>query len=360
MVYRIFPAFLKTFITSSFLIGLVPAAYGTAKALALPLGYLSDRIGHQKAVTLAFGALILTTLGLSFANGIVWYILFFFIVGLISNFFYSSISALVGRSAKATQSFFRMESAYQLGLFLGPIIGGIIAFQYSMTLAIQVWVLLAVIGFVASSRFLRYPVERRTSSLKLLEVLRNRPRKILAPLLSSGFVTGFLLAGMDLAIPLYAVSLGYNLVEVGSLLGFAALINVAGSYTLSARIQRRSYRTGILIAFFFCGLSFFSLLFVTDLVLLIIAAGLFSIGRTSALNVGRGLLVTTVTERNRATTLSLLESTESVGRIAGPLLIGLLIDATTFAAVFQLLLGIVIVATIGVVVFGKTISSAAR
>ena len=86
MIYRIFPAYLRGFIQSAFLISFVTTAYSAAKTLAIPLGIGADRLGHGRSVILSFLALTAIVFVLSFANDIVHYTMLFFFIGLVSRF----------------------------------------------------------------------------------------------------------------------------------------------------------------------------------------------------------------------------------------------------------------------------------
>jgi len=138
--------------------GLAFAVTGLADLLASPfLGKRSDRIGYKRVLLISLVGVALFTIPQAFAHNIVTFIALRFGVGLFLGGILPTANALIGRMFtidRRGQVFGITSSATFLGMFSGPLLGGLIAARFgfeavfiaigTMALANFIWVALSV------------------------------------------------------------------------------------------------------------------------------------------------------------------------------------------------------------------------
>lgn len=348
MVFRIFPAYLAGFAYSAFQISLVTASYSLAKAFALPCGYAADKLGKTRVVFMAFLIATAFPLILSFTTELNTMIILFFLTGITANFYYTSIGSIISFYKKKTEGLFRLEAVYQLGFFVGPVVGGFFAAQYSMILAFYTWALLSFIAFIFSSIFLRR-AQFKDSRFGggVMETLRKNKGSFVSNMLIGSFLTGFLFAVNNLAIPLYAVSLGMNLFDVGIIMAFSALISAFGFYFLSSRLESLGLFKALILSMALTGIPYLFMGFAGEIVLITTLSGIFFIGRAGGLNIARSYISQNTGENQRATGISLVDTFHFLGAFIGPIFAGLVLDFFSFETVF---LSISLLSSLGIAV----------
>ncbi|MBI4181516.1 MAG: MFS transporter [Candidatus Aenigmarchaeota archaeon] len=343
LVYRTLPAFLATLSASAVQISLVHTAYNGAGILKVPFGAAVDRLGKKRGILISFLAISLLAGVLSVATTIPQFILLFFLLGLTANVYYSSINALVAdRSRNKTAALFRLESAYQLGFVLGPLLGGALALRWGMAAAFWAWAILGAAGFLLS---MCLPAGGEPAGKRgMLAFLRSQRGPLLLVLGIGGLFTGFIQSVLDLAIPLYATSLGMDIAQVGMLFAGAAILTVVSMLLLGSRMDRWGERRSLAVMVLCMGLPFLFLPFARDLVSLAILAGISSVGRAAGLNIARAFIARRVGPAESATGMGACDTLQYAGRVAGPLAAGAVIEILSFAALFW---GVAAVALLG-------------
>jgi MFS family permease len=265
----------------------------------------------------------------------------YFIIGLLGNFYYSSINSIVTiLNKEKTKALFKLESFYQIGAFIGPIVGGALALKSGgMKMAFYVWVVLGIIGF-----FLSYFLKNETSIQKknekqpdfkiLLKELGSDKWNFLLYLIVGGFLTGFFESVIALAAPLYLTSINFDIAKVGIIIGFGCLFSVFGLLVLGRFMDRMGHKKALIITCFLVTISSIVFIISNNVILLIIMFGLFTVGRAGGLNVTRSYISSNVAEELRATGMSINDIFCYLARIIGPIIAGLLIDFRGAASPF--------------------------
>jgi DHA1 family multidrug resistance protein-like MFS transporter len=138
--------------------GLAFAVTGVADLVASPfLGKRSDSIGYKRVLLVSLIGVVVFTIPQAFAHNVATFIALRFGVGLFLGGVLPTANALIGRSfsiERRGQVFGIASSATFMGMFCGPLLGGLIAARFgfaavfitvgSMALANVIWVALSV------------------------------------------------------------------------------------------------------------------------------------------------------------------------------------------------------------------------
>ncbi|MFA5431638.1 MAG: MFS transporter [Candidatus Paceibacterota bacterium] len=340
IVSKVFPSFFAS-VASASQISIIYSLYASAKFLAVPCGWISDNLGKGKTLFFVFFTLPIIALMFTISDSFVFFAVMYFIIGLLGNFYYSSINSIVTiLNKEKTKALFKLESFYQIGAFIGPIVGGALALKSGgMKMAFYVWVVLGIIGF-----FLSYFLKNETSIQKknekqpdfkiLLKELGSDKWNFLLYLIVGGFLTGFFESVIALAAPLYLTSINFDIAKVGIIIGFGCLFSVFGLLVLGRFMDRMGHKKALIITCFLVTISSIVFIISNNVILLIIMFGLFTVGRAGGLNVTRSYISSNVAEELRATGMSINDIFCYLARIIGPIIAGLLIDFRGAASPF--------------------------
>jgi MFS family permease len=282
----------------------------------------------------------------------------FFVIGLLGNFYYSSVNSLITIFFKEkTKALFRLESMYQLGVIIGPIIGGFLVADYGLEAVFYVWGILGIIGFIFSL-FLRKEeivkkVEKKKPSIKkLFKKLGDNKFEFINYLTIGGFLTGFFEAAITIAFPLLMTAYGYDIKNVGVIIGLGSVISIIGLLLIGKNMDKMGYQKSLLVTSLMMGITFL-LVFSNNFWLAIIVLGIFTIGRAGGLNIVRAFISENIPEEVRATGMSINDTAQYSARVVAPLVVGFLIDLVGINAPFILLFILTILSIIGLILIKK-------
>lgn len=208
--------------------------------------------------------------------------------------------------------------------------------QYGIEAAFYTWAAWGVIGLALSSFIFRGegPAGEEGVYKNLWSGLKVKKAAFLVFLLVGGFFTGFVDSVRDLALPLYATGLGMDICRVGLILGFSALISVAGFFLTGRGLEKRGREGSLILSLVLVALPFFLFSFFRDIVSLVVLAGVFILGRAGGLNIGRAFASDRTGSGGRAGGMVFIDTSFYMGRIAGPLFAGLVIDTVSIPFLF--------------------------
>lgn len=352
-IYRVLPSYLaNTF--SAMQISMIYSAYALPKLVNIPCGWLSDKIGKQKTLFFAFFFLSIITYLSTFSEGLFHYALMFFLIGLIGNFFHPTISALVTMfSKRKTEALFRLESMYQLGAVIGPIVGGFLMFQYGINAAFYSWAFLSLVCLGISALIWKkepkidknIKEKQKEPKISLWKQLKENKFGFIIFLIVGSFLTGFFESVLAITVPLYATGIGYNLIEVGLIISVASIIGILGLILIAKKVEKVKKEYSMIVTTLMVGVSFLVMMYVSSLIGIMLLTGIFVIGRTGGLNIARAFLADHLEEDVRSTGMSFSDTMQYSARIIGPLFAGFLIDFYTIQSVFIL---VFVISLIGV------------
>lgn len=340
LVSRILPSYFAQFATASE-ISLIYLLYASAKFLGIPCGWLSDKIGKTKTLFLVFLLLPFLAISFTFSNSVIFFAFMFFLIGLLGNFYYPSINAVVTIffSHKKTEYLFKLETMYQLGMVLGPIIGGVITFRYGIDKAFYTWAILAFLGLILSgflfkkeSSFNPKTKIKKINIKEFLSQLGEKKFEFIIFLIMGSFLTGLFEAVFSLALPLYATKIGFNISKVGWIMGLGSLVSIFGLLFLGKRLKGK--KISLILTTFLVGLSCVFLIFINSLIGIVFLLGIFTLGRAGGLNITRSFISEILNENLRATGMSISDFAQYLGKFIGPPFAGVLIDKINIFASF--------------------------
>ena len=351
LVSRILPSYFAT-IASASQIGIIYSIYSGAKFFNIPSGWFADKIGKARTLFLTFFILPFIVILFTISESIYFFALMFFIIGLLGNFYYSSsISIITILHKKNTESLFKLESMYQLGVVIGPITGGILTLRYGIETAFYTWAGLGIMGFILSFFLLKkeksIQAESKKPNLKQLSSqLGSKKSDFLVFLIIGGFLTGLFEAIIGLSLPLYASELGFDISQVGIIIGAAALLSIIGLLFLGKKLENIKKEYSLFLTTFLIGFSILALAVIQSMLGIILLVTIFTIGRAGGLNIARSFVSENMDENIRATGMAINDNIQHAGRMIGPLLAGFLIDFTNIQACFLATAGISILGII--------------
>ena len=352
LVSRILPSFFAT-VASATQISLIYSIYAIAHLLAIPCGWVSDKIGKVKTLFLVFLILPFLTISFLVSKSVFFFALMFFLVGILGNFYYSSINAVITIffNRKKTEYLFKLESMYQLGAVLGPIIGGFLTLRYGIDKAFYTWAGLSVLGLILSSfLFKKEPPEtkkiEKPSLKQLFSQLGEKKFDFIIFLIAGSFLTGLFESMLTLSLPLYITKIGFDISKVGLILGIGSLFSIFGLLFLGRKLEEVNKTYSLLLTTFLAGISCFVLIFVHSLIGIILLLGIFTIGRAGGLNITRFFVSENLGENIRATGMSVSDTTQYIARVVGPLFAGILIDKINIQTSF---ISISAIAALGII-----------
>lgn len=148
-------------------IGLIFSVMGIAYSLSQPvMGGLSDRIGRKKVMILGLFITALVAPFITVAQTLIIQGLFVFLLGIATGMISSPCLPLMAESVNESygeinerannmygMAFGILNSAYSLGLVLGPIFGGVITERFNFTYAMGFYSLLLVVTGIGVARY---------------------------------------------------------------------------------------------------------------------------------------------------------------------------------------------------------------
>ena len=312
----------------------------------------SDKIGAVKSIRLSFSLTILMILGFLFFFGVkslTGWIVFALVAGVIVNLIEIAASAIAAREKKKTKALFGLESMYQVGVVLGPILGGLLASAFGMEAALLTWAVLNIFGIFTTSKLNIKTEKKERASSGLLSAIKEKKFLFVMVLLVGSFLVGFLQAMQELVLPLFAKEIGFDIAQIGLIIGLASLITIFGLLVIGKKVDRLP-RFHLLLIFFLLMLSFPLIVPIfNDFITLTIIGGIFLIGRASNLNISRGFF-SEFSDKYKATAIGIGETVYYLSRSVGSASTGLLIKDVGYTGTLFFMVLVTLVAIIGSVV----------
>jgi len=348
LVWKVLPAFLAAFF-GAFEISLIFASYLGARVFIIPAGLFSDRMGKIKTIRLSFSAMILLILCFLLLFGIESFpgwIIFALITGIIVNLIELSANTIAASVKKKTQALFGVESMYQLGVVLGPIFGGLIALRLGIETALVTYAVLNIIGILLTSGISVDIQEKKREAGNLWEAIKKKKFAFLMVLVVGSFFTGFIQSMQELVLPLFAENLGFDLFQIGLIIGLGSVITIAGLLLIGKRIDTESPYKMLLVFFIFMLIFPVFAPLLNDMISLIIIGGVFLIGRTANLNISRSFF-SEFSDRYKATVIGVGETVYYFSRSFGSVITGLSIESMGYSGTFNVMIIFTVIALLG-------------
>lgn len=224
--------------------------------------------------------------------------------------------------------------AFVVGNVIGPLIGGGLA-------EIAMWVPFVIYGgalliaasvvaiFLSASRLRSYPIDDKLPPLRVQDTLRDSAYRAV---LGSGFANGWITFGIRIAVlPLFAVSVTGEKWVAGVVLSVFAFGNASILLFTGRLTDKVGRRRPIMVGNIVLGAAFVGLGFATNMVTMLIFAGAAGMGAAIANPAAQAVLADIIgPERAGGKVIATYMQVVDIGSVIGPVLTGLLIDATGY------------------------------
>jgi multidrug resistance protein len=215
--------------------------------------------------------------------------------------------------------------AFSLGLIAGPAFGGI-ASAISVKDAFLLSAAFAALNFASVKFQMREPPEKEESKdipqqeMTLLEHLSSP----LLFLFLGGFITAFMIGGLDAVLAIYTgEKLGFSSPQIGLIFTYIGILIMAMQFISGGLVNRFGELTLIPAGLLLSGAGFFLLIFTNDWLTILLPLAIFVAGNALVFPSVNSLITKKVTGK-RGAVLGLLSSFQSLGQMMGPLLGGFL------------------------------------
>ncbi len=344
IIIPILPFMAPTLGASNFDIALLIAVYSLCGALVGPFwGRLSDRIGRKPVLLICLAGAAVSYVLLAFANTLFLLYVSRILAGLMAGNFAvaSAMVADISAPDKRARNMGLMGAAFGLGLVIGPALGGILAGddgRYMLVGLVSAGLSLAAMlaGAVMVKESLS-PAQRKehrderdkAGKVSMLKMLRNTR--------NTGLVGQFFLANnchttVSYLFPLWVGAyLGWGAKEVGLVFGIQGLaMAILQSSLIGQLVRLMGERWLLTLGTSLASLGFILLALANDQTMIL--AGFFTAitGGTLCGPVLNSLLAERTPAALRGRMLGTAGSSSAFGRVAGPLLAGILLSLGNF------------------------------
>ena len=319
-----------------FMVGMVVAlSTVTGIFLKLPMGLLSDVVNRQRLMIGGVLAFALPPFFYPFISDLPTLGILRLVHGLATAMYTPLALAMVGDwfAQQRGEAFGWYTSAAQGGGLLGPMIGGLIVYQYGFSPA---FFLAGVFGMLAVFFFLMIPHESSSiassdhSLATLWPEMREGLRRVCqsSSILFTSLVEAAKMVGngtLMAFLPLYGLMIGLNAAEIGVLFGIQAFTSFV-SKPFMGRLSDRSSRQPLIFGgLCLCGVMVMVIPHIQYYGLLLLVAGTFGFGEAVVTSSTTALVADLSQGRGLGAGMGLRGTIMDVGHAGGPLVAGLLI-----------------------------------
>lgn len=305
--------------------GAAASAYGIGSVIASPLGgYLADWLGRRNTIMLSMFSSAVTMLLLSQATDLLFLMLLVVLAGLTTELYRPASSALVAdlvASQQRVRAFALYEFAINLGVIVGPAVGGFFASRSFLFLFVGdaltsfVFGLLALFALPTEGQK-RIGEQQKQSASSQTQLLNRRFFLFLLATMAVAFVYLQYLAAFSLQIR----ELGLSDNVYGLLISLNGLAIVILQLPLSVLIQRFPRKVMLAAGFLLTGLGFSLIAFVSSVPLLALAVIIWTLGEMIYSPVSLAYVADLVPSHLRGRSQGMWEMVWGIGFIIAPLL----------------------------------------
>ena len=332
------PFWAERFGADALTIGLMMAAYSVAQLIFTPIvGSLSDRYGRRRII---IGTLILEAIGFM-GTALAWSVPTLLLARFIGGIGGSSIGSAQAVVADVTGPEDRARgmgfigAAIGIGFVVGPAAGALLVFVGP---AMPFWGAAAVTLFDALIVALVLPETLSLGARTKAKVLEFGPLRLPAVrnLIAVTLLFTIAFAGMETVLPLFTQSaLGWGAVENGIAFALVGITMVIIQGGLIGRLVKRYGERPLLISgLLLCAGGLIILPLGAIFTLIILGAGLTTLGYALIYPTSSSLLSHAAPEDRQGVTLSLARSASGLARVIGPAVAGILYSAVGASAPF--------------------------
>lgn len=312
--------------------------------LKLPMGLLSDVLNRQRLMIGGVLAFAIPPFFYPFISDLSTLGMLRLIHGLATAMFTPLALAMVGEwfAQQRGEAFGWYTSATQGGGLLGPMIGGVIVYQYGFSpafLLAGMFGMLAVCFFWLIPRDPSAPPVSNHSLTTLWPEMREGLRRVCQspPILMTSLVEAAKMVGngtLMAFLPLYGLFIELNAAEIGLLFGVQAFTSFI-SKPFMGRLSDRSSRQPLIFGgLCLCGLMVMLIPHIQGYALLLVVAGAFGFGEAVVTSSTTALVADLSQGKGLGAGMGLRGTIMDIGHAGGPLVAGLLISQLGYGGGF--------------------------
>ncbi len=312
-----------------FELGMLTATFAFLSFLFGPvMGKMADRFGRRKVLLVSTAGFIVPYVIFAYSEHFPTLFIARALEGIFAAGIFPSCISLLSDYTSEEQRGKAMGvvgMTFSLGFIFGPAFGGIVS-HFSVRATFLLSALLSGINFVFVFLQVREPQEKRESkdlAVKEVGLLQHLSSPLLFLFLST-FMTAFMIGGIDATLALYTGErLGFSSGEVGLVFTYVGFLIMGMQFVAGQLINTYGELKLIPLGFLLSGVGFFLLTYTTSWALLLFPLAIFVAGNALVFPSVNSLITKKVRAR-RGVVLGLVNSFQSLGQIAGPLLGGFL------------------------------------
>lgn len=351
MIIPLLPFYAQSFGASNTQIGLLAVSFSITQFLASPFfGRISDRIGRKPILAISLFGSALSFLFFGLAQSLLWLFILRALHGIFSAGAFPIASAYIGDTTsreERTKYMSRLAAVFALGFVFGPAFSGILSGN-NLTLPFFAASIVSAANAIFIWLFLPESLTKKEKGIALKEGLVNIGAMVSAFRGDFGifflllFSWAFALSNLQLAFPLFSQEhFSFMASDNGYFFAFIGTVAAIVQWVILPKISRffvdsRIMAIGILLA----AIGQFLVPWAKTIFGLYLATAIYTFG-SSMLRPVINSILSKETREGQGTTMGLAFSFESLGRIAGPLSAGFLIEVlgtkTQFLVSFVLL-----------------------
>tara|TARA_B100000315_G_C14546947_1_gene573737 strand:- start:612 stop:1751 length:1140 start_codon:yes stop_codon:yes gene_type:complete len=346
------PLYLVKLDASPFEIGVIMGSYALSVTVsAIPLGYLSDRIGRKQVIIVGIILTAVSSFAIASRSDVYEIMGAYVIMGLGLSSIGPSLDAAVADNTKSSNvgvAFGKLTTAVHMGTALGPASAGILAANIGLVNSLYQSAIISLTIF-AMLPFALKSLHGGGKSSKTLD--KNSLRRIKPNIVIgwAGFFASFTLwGGVTVFLPIYAISAGIEISIVGMIFALAAVGTFLSRIPMGIFVDKfRQEPLLIVLGVVGASLTASTIGIVSTAILLAIIMITIAITRSASNVSSHALVARTANPDERGLVMGTATASRAAGNTIGPIIMGIVIGSHSYQAAFIVL---ALTSIIGVIV----------
>ncbi len=344
MVFPLLPFYAREFQASETVIGLLASSFAIGEFFFAPIwGRLSDRFGRKPIISISLLGISIAFASFAIANNLTWLFISRFLQGVFSSGVFTSASAYVAdvtTKQDRIKGMSKLGASVAAGFIFGPAIGGILS-SINHQLPFFTAATLTIVNLIFVRLLLKESLKIKEEKLVLREGFLNIKamykglRGELGTLFILFFLWSYALSNNQVAIPLYGAEvLMISAAVIGIFFSLQGFTSAFVQWFLLSKITRKiGEHHAAVLGLSIMALSLFLMPFSAFPIFLATLMMAFSFGSAITRPTVQ-TLISKKTHEGQGTTMGIAASFESLGRIIGPILGGLVFYSLGHQAAF--------------------------
>ncbi len=356
IVIPVLPHLVLEYKVSPVAVGVLFSTYSFFQFIGAPtLGQLSDRYGRRPILIISLLGSAVGYLIMALSRSVWLFFLSRAIDGLTGgniSVAQAYIADITTKGKQRTKAMGLIGMAFAIGLIIGPALGGLLG-KFSLSFPFWFAGILAIIGVYSVAKYLPEPPKRHkykkhnpilafSQTYKILSA-----KNILSALISLSFITSLLFASLETVMPLFAkLIVNWDTLHLG--LYFSALGIILGltqAVVLPMLLKILNEHQLLVLSLMGLGISFILYILSTSNLVIFTAGFVLATSYGILTAVLSSLISTNTKEKQQGLILGINQSMSSLGRIAGPIIGGLLYGVHHYLPFITAAITFIVIAT---------------